>query len=91
MPSFNEITGARISSGVHVKGTDEEKFRSNWDLIFGNKPNAKTLAAIEELDNGQGEHFDSVESLMADLEDSNCMYCGGINCDRDCVMMNRDE
>ena len=29
------------------------------------QPNAKTLAAINELDNGSGEVFDSVEDLFA--------------------------
>jgi hypothetical protein len=68
MPSFNEHTGARISSGSHVKGTDKEAFDAGWDAIFGKKPNAKTLAT-EELESGRGERFDSVESLMVDLED----------------------
>lgn len=37
MPSFNEITGSRISSGAHKENTDYEKFSSGWDAIFGNK------------------------------------------------------
>lgn len=37
MPSFNEITGARISSGAHKENTDYEKFSSGWDAIFSKK------------------------------------------------------
>ena len=30
-------------------------------------PNAETVAAMRELDEGQGKRFDTVEDLMADL------------------------
>lgn len=30
-------------------------------------PNAETVAAMKELDEGQGKRFDSLEDLMADL------------------------
>ena len=30
-------------------------------------PNAETIAAMKELDEGRGKRFDSVEALMADL------------------------
>ena len=30
-------------------------------------PNAETVAAMRELDEGRGKRFDSVEDLMADL------------------------
>lgn len=30
-------------------------------------PNAETVAAMKELDEGQGKRFDSLEALMADL------------------------
>jgi len=30
-------------------------------------PNAETVAAMRELDEGRGRRFDSVEDLMADL------------------------
>ena|ERR1700741_3368279 len=43
MPSFNDITGARISSGVHVKGTDREKYSDGWDTIFGKKEYVKEI------------------------------------------------
>jgi hypothetical protein len=33
----------------------------------GDVPNAETIAAIEELEKGGGESFDSIEELMADL------------------------
>ena len=30
-------------------------------------PNAETIAAIRENDEGRGKHFDNVETLIADL------------------------
>ena len=33
------------------------------------KPNAKTLAAMRELEQGKGKRFKSVKDLMADLND----------------------
>ena len=50
-----------------------------WQMAFGNKepfwmveptytPNAETVAAMEEIESGNGKSFDSVEELFADLE-----------------------
>lgn len=36
-------------------------------LPFDLKPNAETIAAMEELKRGEGIHFNSAEELMADL------------------------
>jgi hypothetical protein len=33
----------------------------------GSAPNAETLAAMQELEEGQGKRCDTVEELMADL------------------------
>ena len=32
-----------------------------------NIPNAKTIEAIEELEAGEGEHFDTIKALLTDL------------------------
>ena len=41
-------------------------------LPFELKPNAETIAAIEELERGEGTRFSTVEELMADLNGAGC-------------------
>lgn len=36
-------------------------------LPFELKPNAEIIAAMEELDRGEGVYFDTVEEMTADL------------------------
>jgi hypothetical protein len=38
------------------------------DTLEGKQPNAESLAAIQELRDGGGETFPSVDDLMKDLE-----------------------
>jgi DNA-damage-inducible protein J len=33
------------------------------------QPNAETLAAMRELEEGGGKHFDSIEAMLKDLDD----------------------
>lgn len=37
------------------------------DILSKSTPNAQTLQAIRELENGQGVKFDNINDLMADL------------------------
>jgi len=38
-------------------------------VIGENEPNAKTLAAMQELENGNGECFDTLDELWNSLEE----------------------
>jgi hypothetical protein len=54
-----------------LQGSPEEileAFRTARSTLEGKHPNAESLAAMQELEDGGGEMFSSVEALMKDLE-----------------------
>ena len=51
-----------LESLLSMNCTESENGR--WDV-----PNAATIAAIEELERGGGKTFNSIEELMAELND----------------------
>jgi len=53
---------AALESLLSINCTESENGR--WDV-----PNAATIAAIEELERGGGKTFNSIEELMAELND----------------------
>ena len=72
-PSLKRETDA-ILSGLGITTTEAIRMfltqvRLHKGLPFDVRiPNAETQAAIEELESGRGQRFDSVESLFADLD-----------------------
>ena len=72
---IDEETRERADAVLHRMGmTEADAFarllrrvahEGAWPIPF--LPNAETIEAMEELDRGGGETFDTVEELMADL------------------------
>ncbi len=60
------LTASDVYCGVLKRIIAEQQV--SVDLFL---PNAETLAAMRELDEGGGKTFDSVEALMADLNADN--------------------
>lgn len=64
-----EDMGLSVSDAVRLMLVKTAKEKTLPFEIW--RPNAETIAAIEELRAGNGKKFNSVEALMADLHDEN--------------------
>lgn len=63
---FPPHTEQAIIATAQAQGQSVEQFILSF---IAKTPNAETLEAIAELENGKGVNFDSVEALMNDLND----------------------
>ena len=64
----NANVRATKATGARAKKEFDETLTSSDGVV--RVPNAETLAAFDELEAGNGKSFDSVEELMADLENA---------------------